>query len=457
MQLFGRFDDYTALAGSIQGQPGVISDVWFQAGRLIPAMLGRWMLEWPRGIDFLVWVRLLGIALIALTALILSHWVLRQLNGDRKPILLVLSYSAGVLTAALPSLVSAAMWATMTPQLLGLVTAIGAGYWISINSGRCMVRLFVLAAVLILLSAFSYQSLTILALLLPYLGAGISLARGERVRWLPLVMVTSWVALALVLNYVWVITQGGSGSERFGAASYGEASRWMTSEFVPVATNLWVSTDPLFVVGSGIVLSAFLLSPMLLQIRAIWIPAFSLVGICAWLGVILLIRETYVTYRFAMSTQIWLWFSAFFCLSLFVSWAVARRREMQRPLSVFVMLLALGAVVSTHETARSSIADPNERDWLYALCLVDRLEKPETPRMISLVTTKSSQVDSPHKRFDEIGVVSSEVAWSLAPMLRTALFERELDQELVSRLEILEDRVGNLGEASASVNYPACQ
>lgn len=306
----------------------------------------------------------------------------------------MLSYSTGVLIAALPALTSAAMWATMAPQLLGLVTAIGAGRLISVVADRPTFWRFALMVALIIFSAFSYQSLTILALLLPYLGARASMARGERVRWASLAVITSTVGLALILNYLWVMIQNGSGSSRFGAASYDEVGRWMIIEFFPAAIHVLVSTDPLLVAGSVVILIVLLLSPVLLGTRFIWIPTASLVGISSWLAIIFIIRETYVTYRFAMSTQIWLWFSAFFCVAVFVSGIVARRNCLQWYLSVVAIAITMGAVVTSHVTARSSIADPNGRDWLYATCLVERLKNVKAPTEVYLTTTPASQVES---------------------------------------------------------------
>lgn len=438
LRQFGRFDDFVVLSASVDGNSDPLVEVWMSTGRLVPAAIGRLIVTRELAVSDLALGRVFSVLLISFVAGLLAFWIQRAFLTINRLLAGAMAVTFGVAFAFLPAATSAAYWAIMAPQLVGLATAMSAGVLLSFRWKSFGVFSLLGAGVLIALSAFSYQSLTFLALLAPFLSFGLRRSRKQEAPWRLALVPAGMVLAALSANVIWVILRGGVGSARLGAASLTDTLRWWLTDFLPRSFSLSVPNDVPSGLMWGLVALFLIVSPLFMGRRYVWLVFSALGGLGVTAAAFLVVRETYASHRATMALEMWVWGSALFCALILVD-GLSRRSTVLQWTGVLAMgMTTLVGALTAHERAIQSIVVPNEIDWVNALCAAESIMIGAYSDGVVIVRSENAPGPERVESMDEFGTVSSQVPWSAKYLFLAGMQAVSGDPAAASSVEVVD-------------------
>lgn len=404
---YARLDDYIYVYFARTGElANGMGTTWVNAGRPVPALVFTTLLPAIESVEHVSALRLVAALGLSAGASLLGLAAL-ALTGRRGWLehLLAVGVAGVVLTAtASPSAVT---WAVMAGQLPALSFAVAAGAVATYARGW---RHWLLAAVLTLLAAFTYQHYTPLAFFVAAVGTATLWAQRRPTSWWRPIGAGVLVVSAMVVDVLFIMWRGGGSLDRAGDATLDQRITWFTHELLPRTADVTVPWSMESALWSAVAAGLLLLLPATLGRRFLAVPVAVVVG-WACTALILLPGEMWASYRLVAPSQIALWSGVAFAVTLTAS-AWSRRVPALGVAVAAVSVVAVGlGMVTSHQRAVDDFAAPNVRDWKIARCAMAKqgdIAPGSTIRQNEFGTSSS-----PVLSYDEYGITASSTFFAV--------------------------------------------
>jgi hypothetical protein len=417
---YGRLDDYAYVVSSRTGTLGGLEIFYLDSGRPVPAFLMTSLAPRIDTIDGLLWFRVVSTLMLSLGAAAAALFAVRLVGrSGGVPVFLLAGATAAVAlsTTASPS---AATWAILAGALHAFPAAMAAGIWATTSQRYWWVA----SALLIALTAFSYQQVTPLALLAPMLWTAHRWARREPPQWSRTLVVGVMVVVMLGANYLMVQQRDGVGASRITPVTLDERIQWFVHQLLPQTIDLGVPGTPQTLWWSVALTAVLLLAPLLAGPRFL---LCSFAVLLAWAGTALVVFpvELWASYRLASGAQYVLWVGCALCFAIGV--ASLRRPVVRASVATIGVAAALVSLFVAGQRAEDYLADPNEVDWAATRCSVDGagdLVAGDRIALNALYSSTSAVID-----MDEYGIIATSVPWAFPSAVWLAASEAQ-DQRM---------------------------
>ena len=378
-------------------------------GRVVPALLFDIVWTSVSSVADLWYVRVIGLSVVALTIAWFLLWIrsVLQISGFAAHFALAVS---GYLVLLLPTVSATTTWAQKATQLLAFPLAIGAG--IFATSKSLNKKSWMLITLLIFLSAFTYQHITMVAVFPTALWAGLEHEHSRESQRLRRVAVVSTLAgCSLLVNFLFVRVYSSDVLKRISGRTWQNRLDELF-DFSAKSIHLYVEKHPSLVIVS-------LALYVLVVGTSIWTAGNSsairiLTSVLFSIGCLLavtLVSDGDSSYRAVFPIQIVTWIGA----SVLVVHASNTSPRVRLTKYLPVMVLCLSAIWLTndaHRTLHTRIALANHNDWRDLKCTLRRVavEKPQAEVILRLAPITLSGEGA---AFSEIGLLARHIGWIL--------------------------------------------
>ena len=407
---FARLDDYIYVYFARKDAlPAGLGQVWWDAGRPVPALLSTRLLPEIETVENLKFLRLVGALAMAAGAASLSFLVM-LVNGRRSWWDHGLALGVGAVALTTTAAPSSATWAIMVGQLPATFFAVAAG--IAATWSRRWWH-WVAPPLLVLLAVFTYQPIAPVAFFVTAFAVAALWARGDAVAWWRPVLMGCLVVAALAVNFAFVSRRGGTALDRISGATLGDRLLWFRTEFLPRTVDLTVPWSLEGAAWSAALAGVLLLLPVTLGPRYLALPAAVLTS---WLCTALIVvpGELWASHRLVSGAQLVIWVGAASCAAIAISGLARRRRLVGALLGGVALVGVTAAVLVSHHRAVHYFAAPNEVDWQQTQCAVERARPLSAQQKIQL--NDWSESTSAVLSYDEYGSIASSTSFA-APFL----------------------------------------
>ncbi len=412
---YARLDDYIytyfARIGNLEGGIGL---TYINAGRPVPAFVFSHLLPAIESVPHLSALRLVATLVLAIGAGAAGLLVL-GLTGRRTPLEHLGAIGvAGVIltTTASPSAVT---WVVMAGQLPALFFAVVGGalavwartwwHWLA-------------AATAIGLCAFTYQHYTPLAFFVALVATATLWAQRRPSSWWRPVVAGFLVLSAMVIDFVFILQQGGSALDRAGDATVSQRVDWFVHELVPRTADVTVPWSLEHAGWSALAAAILLLLPATLGRRYLAVAAAVVIG-WACTVLVLLPGEMWASYRLAAPGQIALWSGVALCVALTISCWSRRSPVVGWSLTALAAGVIAASMSVAHQRAVDYFAAPNVVDWSQTKCAVADA-RPIRPGKV-VEQNDFGESTSPILSYDEYGITASSAPFAIQFLVWVAL------------------------------------
>lgn len=400
---YGRLDDYAYVVSSRTGTLGALGSFYLDSGRPVPAFLMTVLAPQVDTIGGLTWFRVVSTLMLSLGAAAAAVFALRltDRSGSLSTIMLAGSTAAVALSSTAGP--SAATWAILAGALHAFPAAMAAGIWATATQKYWWAA----SALLITVTAFSYQQVTPIAMLPILLWTAHRWATRQTVRWSRPFLVGAMVVSALAADYLMVQQRDGIGASRITPVTLEERTQWFVHQLLPRTVDLAVPGTSATLWWSVALAAVLLLMPLLAGPRFL---LCSLAVLLTWAGTSLVVFpvELWASHRLASGAQYALWVGCALCAVIGVS--SLRHEVMRTGVAVAGLGAALSSLFVAGQRAEQYFADPNEADWAAVQCSVetsDPIEPEDRIALNDIYSSTSAVID-----LDEYGIIATSVPWA---------------------------------------------
>ena len=412
----GIFDIYSGHAG-----------VETATGRVIPALLFKAIWFKASNLQSLDYVRFVGLVIVVICVLLLMNFFRSLLEIQNLSNRFLLA-AGGLIVLCLPSTAAILTWAQKTTQILALLFAVLAGL-LATRTSSSNRYILPLVAVLLMMSAFTYQHFVMIATLPIF----VSLAQHYGTSLQKLVFrraffVFSAGLIALIFNFLFVSILYPDVAERIAGQTIFDRLESFFLSCLPKSMHLFVRQDIPLVLFSLLLMSLIIGVSIALSHTSIrlLIAVFASAGVSA---LITLGGDGNTAYRIVFPSQMTLWTGVIGVAAISIQ--NSSNNQLKKLMLSLVLVTVVIVGVEANTTINQRIILANERDYAELECKLQRHSALTPPKEI-VIRLSPVPLRGSNAVYSEIGLLARHVNWLAADQLQLAIRELNLQNLLGS-------------------------